>query len=53
MENDIYFNYRLMKGKAATRNAIRLLSVMGYQKEIIENAERRAESFMQEGKWIE
>ena len=53
VENDIYFNYRLMKGKAATRNAIRLLSVMGYQKEIIENAERRAESFMQEGKWIE
>lgn len=53
VENDIYFNYRLMKGKAATRNAIRLLSVMGYQKEIIENAERRAERFMQAGKWVE
>ena len=51
VENDIYFNYRLMKGKATTRNAIRLLSVMGYQKEIIENAERRAERFRQAGKW--
>lgn len=51
VDNDIYFNYRLLEGRATTRNAIRLLSVMGYQQEIIENAERRAERFMQAGKW--
>lgn len=53
VDGDIYFNYRLLEGRAATRNAIRLLSVMGYEKEIIANAERRAERFMQAGKWME
>lgn len=51
VDGDIYFNYRLLDGRATTRNAIKLLSVMGYQKEIIENAERRAENFMKAGKW--
>ena len=51
VDGDIYFNYRLLDGRATTRNAIKLLSVMGYQKEIIENAERRAENFMEAGKW--
>lgn len=51
VDGDIYFNYRLLDGRATTRNAIKLLSVMGYQKEIIENAEQRAENFMEAGKW--
>lgn len=53
VDGDIYFNYRLLDGRATTRNAIKLLSVMGYRKEIIENAEQRAEHFMKAGKWTE
>ncbi|MBR6849274.1 MAG: hypothetical protein IKM88_03455, partial [Lachnospiraceae bacterium] len=38
-DGDVLFNYRLQEGKAQTRNAIRLLSVMGYEESIIEHAE--------------
>lgn len=50
-EEDIVFNYRLMKGRAETRNAIKLLSVMGYDKSMIEKAERQAEKFLKNGIW--
>lgn len=51
VDGDVKFNYRLLSGKATTRNAIKLLSVMGYEDEIIENANHRAETFMQTGHW--
>ena len=51
-DGDITFNYRLHKGKAVTRNAIRLLGMMGYQETIIENAEKTAAHFMETGEWI-
>ena len=51
-DGDIIFNYRLHKGKAVTRNAIRLLGMMGYQETIIENAEKTAAHFMETGEWI-
>lgn len=51
IDGDVHFNYRLLGGKATTRNAIKLLQVMGYQEAIIENANRRAEAFLQTGKW--
>ena len=51
-DGDITFNYRLHKGKAVTRNAIRLLGMMGYQETIIENAEKTAAHFMKTGEWI-
>ena len=41
VENDVRFNYRLKNGKATTRNAIRLLAVLGYEDTIIEKAEER------------
>lgn len=50
-DGDVFFNYRLMKGKAATRNAIKLLEIMGYEKEIIEKASRQAERFLSTGVW--
>lgn len=49
--NDVYFNYKLYKGKATSRNAIRLLSVMGYPQLIVDNAEKMAEEFTQNGMW--
>lgn len=49
--NDILFPYKLLKGPANTRNAIKLLSMMGYPDALIENAEWMAGCFMQEGEW--
>lgn len=50
-EDDILFNYKLKMGPATTRNAIKLLKVMGYDRNIIEGAKRRAEDFMLDGIW--
>ncbi len=50
-DGDVLFNYRLMNGKATSRNAIRLLSVMGYDEKIIKEAEALAEQFMEKGSW--
>ena len=51
IDNNIHFSYVLLKGKATTRNAIRLLGIMGYEESVIESAEKTAESFMREGTW--
>lgn len=51
LENDIHFPYRLMEGRASTRNAIRLLSVMGYEEQITVDAEHMAEEFLRSGIW--
>lgn len=50
-ENDIFFPYQLMQGKAVTRNAIRLLSIMGYEEGIIADAEALAAQFVRTGSW--
>ena len=50
-ENDIRFNYHLYKGRATSRNAIKLLSIIGYDKNIVEKAEKSANSFINEGIW--
>ena len=50
-DGDVVFNYQLMKGKATTRNAIKLLEIMGYDEEIIEKAAARAERFAKTGVW--
>jgi DNA mismatch repair ATPase MutS len=50
-EEDVVFDYRLRKGKAMTRNAIKLLHMMGYDEEIVENAQRRVEHFLEQGTW--
>ncbi len=50
-DGDVYFNYRLLAGKATTRNAIKLLSLMGYEQEIIERAAAQAENFAATGIW--
>jgi energy-coupling factor transporter ATP-binding protein EcfA2 len=50
-EEDVVFDYRLRKGKAMTRNAIRLLQMMGYDEEIVKNARERADFFLEKGFW--
>lgn len=50
-EDDISFTYRIMEGRAATRNAIRLLGIMGYDSSIIQEAEVMAADFLESGVW--
>lgn len=50
-DGDVMFDYKLQKGRATTRNAIRLLELMGYDQEIIQKAYRQAEGFMETGEW--
>lgn len=47
----IHFTYAIQKGEATSRNAIKLLDMMGFEKEITVRAEKRAEQFLQTGKW--
>lgn len=49
--DDVIFNYRLQKGKARTRNAIKLLGILGFEATLIEKANRRAEEFVTKGVW--
>lgn len=50
-DNDISFSYKIMSGRATTRNAIRLLGIMGYDSKIIDKAEQMANHFMKTGQW--
>ena len=48
---DVSFSYRLQPGKATTRNAIRLLEIMGFQEDIIQKAEEMAAGFTDSSCW--
>ena len=50
-DNNIIFSYELQSGRATSRNAIKLLSIIGYDKNIIRNSEKRANDFMEKGAW--
>ncbi len=50
-DDQILFDYKLYKGKAISKNAIKLLNMMGYSKEIIVSAENAAEEFLVKGEW--
>lgn len=50
-ENDIIFNYKLYEGKATSRNAIKLLELLGYDLEITNAAEKSAADFVRNGHW--
>lgn len=50
-DDDIFFSYKIRQGRATTRNAIKLLHIMGYDETIIEKAERMAGEFLQSGRW--
>ena len=49
--NDILFNYMLKDGASVTRNAIKLLSLMGFEEEIIKEANELAGDFEKTGRW--
>ncbi|MGN0327760.1 MAG: hypothetical protein ACI4D4_02140 [Lachnospira sp.] len=50
-EDEVLFNFRLYKGPATTRNAIKLLKTVGYDNSIIAAAQRQASYFLDKGMW--
>lgn len=50
-DQQIIFDYLLYRGKAVSKNAIRLLDMLGYPSEIIEGAEQAAQDFLTTGEW--
>lgn len=48
---DVVFSYKLNPGKAATKNAIRLLGMLGYDEDIVLKAGERARRFEETGVW--
>lgn len=51
-DGDVLFNYKLLEGRATSKNAIKLLEVMGFDKSITDNAFKRANEFVSSGNWI-
>lgn len=51
VDNNVLFDYKLFAGRAVSKNAIKLLGVMGYSEKIINSASDSANHFLQEGTW--
>ncbi len=50
-ENQVVFDYLLRKGRAGSRNAIKLLNMMKYPKEVVDSASEEVNYFMKTGVW--
>lgn len=48
---DIVFSYRLLSGRAETRNAIKLLNQIGFDASVVEQAEMLAGRFLETNQW--
>lgn len=51
IDNNVVFDYKLYKGRANSRNAIKLLEVIGYSKDITKKAYDEANEFLESGTW--
>ncbi len=52
-DGDVLFSYRLLGGRAHTRNAIKLLEIIGFSKDIIRKADDMAGAFLESGEWVQ
>jgi len=50
-DGDVLFDYVVKDGIATTRNAIKLLSSMGFDRKLVQRANERAERYSALGKW--
>ena len=50
-EHEVLFNYLLKEGRAVSRNAIKLLSMLEYDSEIVREAGKAAADFEKTGTW--
>lgn len=51
VDDDVVFNYKIKEGKATSKNAIKLLNVMGFDDDVVNKAQNLADKFLVEGKW--
>lgn len=50
-KNRVLFDYKLHEGRAVSRNAIKLLKMLGYTDDIIDTATNAANVFLETGEW--
>jgi len=50
-DNDVLFDYKLKSGPSTTRNAIKLLKVMDFKSNILNDANYIYDSFIKSEKW--
>lgn len=50
-EQKVVFDYKLFEGRSNSRNAIRLLEILGYDEAVISEAQKMVDGFLQTGKW--
>lgn len=50
-DDEVVFDYKLHEGRAVSRNAIRLLKMMGYSDEIVSSAADMARKYTEDGTW--
>ena len=50
-DGDILFDYKLYQGKSSSRNAIKLLDLLGYPEDIISSSQKSCEYFSENGMW--
>jgi DNA mismatch repair ATPase MutS len=50
-DKQVLFDYKLYQGKAVSKNAIKLLDMLGYPHDIITSAENAAQEFLSQGEW--
>lgn len=50
-EHQVIFNYLLQKGRATSRNAIKLLDMLNYDAELVKAARQAAQEFEETGVW--
>ena len=50
-DDDIKFDYTIKDGKAKSRNAIKLLKIMGFSEDVIKKANNAVEAFEQQNRW--
>ena len=51
VDDNIEFDYILRNGSAVTRNAINLLQILGYDRDVVESAREDADYFEKQGVW--
>jgi DNA mismatch repair ATPase MutS len=50
-DGDVIFSYHLLEGRSQTRNAIKLLEIIGFSDDIINKANHMAKKFIESGEW--
>lgn len=50
-ENEMLFDYVIRPGKASSRNAINLLQLIGFDRQIVDRAHQKANRYLETGEW--